>query len=160
MRFSSPGPHPGLEFSSPQWQANMPCPACRNCSPIGEGSNRACPSIRDEGFPLLHHTKERRRVTTNLRPPTFESGAAQALIQDVITQAHPNIFGSLSRVGHTSTRSSFSGCTSPRVFTKIAEAALTTLREVALGYLDDWLILAHSQDLLCAHRIRVGAQTP
>ncbi|XP_051569805.1 uncharacterized protein LOC127450090 [Myxocyprinus asiaticus] len=44
---------------------------------------------------------------------------------------------------------------SPRVFTKVAEAALAPLREVGiriLNYLDDWLILAHSQDMLCAHR--------
>ncbi len=44
---------------------------------------------------------------------------------------------------------------SPRVFTKIAEAALAPLREVGiciLNYLDDWLILAHSRELVCAHR--------
>ncbi|KAL0187588.1 hypothetical protein M9458_014687, partial [Cirrhinus mrigala] len=44
---------------------------------------------------------------------------------------------------------------SPRVFTKVTEAALAPLREVGiriLNYLDDWLILAHSWDLVCAHR--------
>ncbi|KAL0163506.1 hypothetical protein M9458_039259, partial [Cirrhinus mrigala] len=44
---------------------------------------------------------------------------------------------------------------SPRVFTKVAEAALSPLRERGiriLNYLDDWLILAHSWDLVCAHR--------
>ncbi|KAL0152253.1 hypothetical protein M9458_051976 [Cirrhinus mrigala] len=44
---------------------------------------------------------------------------------------------------------------SPRIFTKVAEAALGPLREVGiriLNYLDDWLILAHSWDLVCAHR--------
>lgn len=44
---------------------------------------------------------------------------------------------------------------SPHIFTKIAEAALAPLREVGihiLNYLDDWLILAHSRELLCAHR--------
>ncbi|KAL0187989.1 hypothetical protein M9458_015088, partial [Cirrhinus mrigala] len=44
---------------------------------------------------------------------------------------------------------------SPRVFTKVAEAALSPLREMGiriLDYLDDWLILAHSWDLVCAHR--------
>ncbi|KAI2653488.1 Transposon Ty3-G Gag-Pol polyprotein [Labeo rohita] len=44
---------------------------------------------------------------------------------------------------------------SPRVFTKVAEAALSPLREMGvriLNYLDDWLILAHSWDLVCAHR--------
>lgn len=45
---------------------------------------------------------------------------------------------------------------SPRVFTKGAEAALAPLREVAihiLNCLDDWLILAQSQHLLCAHLV-------
>lgn len=45
---------------------------------------------------------------------------------------------------------------SPRVFTKGAEAALAPLREVAihiLNGLDDWLILAQSQHLLCAHLV-------
>ncbi|XP_057183479.1 uncharacterized protein LOC130550118 isoform X1 [Triplophysa rosa] len=44
---------------------------------------------------------------------------------------------------------------SPRVFTKVVEAALLPLREEGvrvLNYLDDWLILAHLQDLLCTHR--------
>ncbi|XDV46685.1 hypothetical protein PO909_014527 [Leuciscus waleckii] len=44
---------------------------------------------------------------------------------------------------------------SPHVFTKVVEAALAQLREVGiriLNYLDYWLILAHSRDLLCEHR--------
>ncbi len=45
---------------------------------------------------------------------------------------------------------------SPRVFPKVAEAALVPLREQGtehiLNYLDDWLILAQSQDQLCEHR--------
>ncbi len=44
----------------------------------------------------------------------------------------------------------------PRVFTKVAEAALVPLREQGvriLNYLDDWLILAQSQDQLCEHRV-------
>ncbi|KAI2668058.1 ORF V: Enzymatic polyprotein [Labeo rohita] len=44
---------------------------------------------------------------------------------------------------------------SPRVFTKVAEAALSPLREMGiriLNYLDDWLILAHSLDTVCVHR--------
>ncbi|KAI2665918.1 Transposon Ty3-G Gag-Pol polyprotein [Labeo rohita] len=43
---------------------------------------------------------------------------------------------------------------SPCVFTKVAEAALAPLREVGfriLNYLDNWIILAHSWDLVCAH---------
>ncbi|KAL0190893.1 hypothetical protein M9458_013591, partial [Cirrhinus mrigala] len=44
---------------------------------------------------------------------------------------------------------------SPRVFTKLAEGALSPLWEKGihiLNYLDDWLIIAHSRDLLCEHR--------
>ncbi len=44
---------------------------------------------------------------------------------------------------------------SPRVFTKVVEAALVPLREAGiriLNYLDDWLILAQSRTLLCEHR--------
>ncbi len=44
---------------------------------------------------------------------------------------------------------------SPRVFTKVVEGALTTLREVGvriLNYLDDWLILAQSREQLGDHR--------
>ncbi|KAL0147058.1 hypothetical protein M9458_057582, partial [Cirrhinus mrigala] len=44
---------------------------------------------------------------------------------------------------------------SPRVFTKVAEGALNPLwrRGIRiLNYLDDWLIMAHSRDLLCEHR--------
>ncbi|KAL0152047.1 hypothetical protein M9458_052651, partial [Cirrhinus mrigala] len=36
---------------------------------------------------------------------------------------------------------------SPRVFTKVAEGRIRIL-----NYLDDWLIMAHSRDLLCEHR--------
>ncbi|KAI2645630.1 Transposon Ty3-I Gag-Pol polyprotein [Labeo rohita] len=44
---------------------------------------------------------------------------------------------------------------SPRVFTKVTEGALTPLWRKGvriLNYLDDWLIIAHSRDLLCKHR--------
>ncbi len=44
---------------------------------------------------------------------------------------------------------------SPRVFTKVVEAALVPLREqgvLILNYLDDWLILAQSRKQLSAHR--------
>ncbi len=47
---------------------------------------------------------------------------------------------------------------SPRVFTKVVEAALVPLREAGiriLNYLDDWLILAQSRALLCEHRYMV-----
>ncbi len=52
------------------------------------------------------------------------------------------------------------------VFTKVAEAALVPLREHGvriLNYLDDWLILAPSQDQLCEHRdlgLRVQIPSP
>ncbi len=51
---------------------------------------------------------------------------------------------------------------SPRVFTKVAEAALVPLREQGvriLNYLDDWLILAQScehRDLVLSHLSQLG----
>ncbi|KAL0168633.1 hypothetical protein M9458_036855, partial [Cirrhinus mrigala] len=42
-----------------------------------------------------------------------------------------------------------------RVFTKVTEAALSPLWRMGiriLNYLDDWLLIAHSRDLLCEHR--------
>ncbi len=44
---------------------------------------------------------------------------------------------------------------SPRVFTKVVEGALVSMREQGiriLNYLDDWLILAQSREQLCEHR--------
>ncbi|KAI2668407.1 ORF V: Enzymatic polyprotein [Labeo rohita] len=44
---------------------------------------------------------------------------------------------------------------SPRVFTKVAEAALSPLWQTGiriLNYLDDWLLIAHLRDLLCEQR--------
>ncbi|KAI2644361.1 ORF V: Enzymatic polyprotein [Labeo rohita] len=44
---------------------------------------------------------------------------------------------------------------SPRIFTKVAEGALTPLWRKGfsiLNYLNDWLIIAHSRELLCEHR--------
>ncbi|KAI2652818.1 ORF V: Enzymatic polyprotein [Labeo rohita] len=44
---------------------------------------------------------------------------------------------------------------SPRVFTKVAEAALSPLWQTGiriLNYLNDWLLIAHSRDLLCEQR--------
>ncbi|KAL0149356.1 hypothetical protein M9458_055394, partial [Cirrhinus mrigala] len=42
-----------------------------------------------------------------------------------------------------------------RVFTRVTEAALSPLWRMGiriLNYLDDWLLIAHSQDVLCEHR--------
>ncbi|KAI2649176.1 hypothetical protein H4Q32_020398 [Labeo rohita] len=44
---------------------------------------------------------------------------------------------------------------SPRVFTKVAEAALSPLWQTGiriLNYLNDWVLIAHSRDLLCEQR--------
>ncbi len=51
-----------------------PCLACRNCSPAGEGCDRAGPSSRYEVRvcqSLLHCAQEKRRVTTNLGSASF-----------------------------------------------------------------------------------------
>ncbi|KAI2648645.1 ORF V: Enzymatic polyprotein [Labeo rohita] len=61
-----------------------------------------------------------------------------------------------SRVEHISTKSSPLACPCPpRFFTKLTEGALAPLWSQGiciLNYLDNWLIIAHSRDLLCQHR--------
>ncbi|KAL0149087.1 hypothetical protein M9458_055608, partial [Cirrhinus mrigala] len=51
-------------------------------------------------------------------------------------------------------------CPSPRVFTKVTEAALSPLWQMGiriLNYLDDWLLIAHS-DLVLRHLSHLGLQ--
>ncbi len=65
------------------------CPACRDCGPLGEGCNIACPSSRDEfGFlqSLFHRTQE---VTANPGSASLESVPAQAYVQDADAETHP-----------------------------------------------------------------------
>ncbi len=133
---------------------------------------------------LLHRTQERRWVTTNLGPACSEPGPSQApfrmLTQRRIFQCiRPfDWFAAIDLKDayfHVSIlprhrpflRFAFEGrayqykvlpfglSLSPRVFTKVLEAALVPLREAGirvLNYLDDWLILAQSRALLCEHR--------
>ncbi len=135
--------------------------------------------------PLLHRTQERRWVTTNPGPARSEPGPSQAPVQDVdcrdasFNASVPSI-GLQQSTWRTAyfhvsilprhrpfLRFAFEGrayqykalpfglSLSPRVFTKVVEAALVPLREAGiriLNYLDDWLILAQSRALLCEHR--------
>ncbi len=135
--------------------------------------------------PVLHRTQERRWVTTNLGPARPEPGPSQAPVQDADAETHFSMHPSVRLVRSdrpegrvlscldppsTQTVSSlfafegrayqykvlpFGLSLSPRVFTKVVEAALVPLREAGirvLNYLDDWLILAQSRALLCEHR--------
>ncbi len=74
---------------------------CRSRGPTGEGRDRAGPSSRDEVRvlqPLLHRTKERRWVTTNLGPACSEPGPSQAPVQDVDAETHLSMRPSLRLV--------------------------------------------------------------
>ncbi len=82
-------------------EPGCPCLACRSRGPTGEGRDTAGPSARDEVRvlqPLLHHTQERRWVTTNLGPARSEPGPSQAPVQDVDAVTHLSMRPSLRLV--------------------------------------------------------------
>ncbi|KAI2645552.1 ORF V: Enzymatic polyprotein [Labeo rohita] len=130
------------------------CPACGGCSPTGEGCNRACPSSRDEVKvlqSLLHRAQKELWVKTHPGSSSFESVPSRAAVQNAHDEAHANMHPSpgLYKV------LPFGLSLSPRVFTKVTEAALSPLWRMGiriLNYLDDWLLIAHSRDVLCEHR--------
>ncbi len=159
-------------------EQGCPCLACRSRGPTGEGRDRAGPSSRDEVRvlqPLLHRTQERRWVTTNPGPARSEPGPSQAPVQDVdafdwfaaidlkdayfhvsiLPRHRPFLRFAFEGRAYQYKALPFGLSLSPRVFTKVVEAALVPLREAGiriLNYLDDWLILAQSRALLCEHR--------
>ncbi len=134
--------------------------------------------------PLLHCAQERWWVTTDLGSASFEPCTSQAAVKDVEAETHfwmrpsPRLVCSdrpegrvLSCLDPPATQAipafrvrgtgvsvqgpALRAVLSPRVFTKVVEAALVPLREQGvriLNYLDDWLILAQSRKQLSAHR--------
>ncbi len=134
--------------------------------------------------PLLHCAQERWWVTADLGSASFEPCTSQAAVQDVDAETHfwmrpsPRLVCSnrpegrvLSCLDPPATQAipafrvrgtgvsvqgpALRAAPSPRVFTKVGEAALVPLREQGvriLNYLDDWLILAQSRKQLSAHR--------
>ncbi|KAL0161814.1 hypothetical protein M9458_041210, partial [Cirrhinus mrigala] len=73
-----------------------------------------------------------------LRPPRSKNNLLRLRLSPIIRALPPDVVA-----------------LSPRVFTKVAEGALNPLWRKGiriLNYLDDWLIMAHSRDLLCEHR--------
>ncbi len=183
---------PGVPLSSGasgslQSRPSMPCLACGNRSPAGEGCDRTGPSSRYEvGVlqPLLHCAQEKRWVTTDLGSASFVPCTAQDAVQDVDAETHfrvrpsprlvcsidlkdayihvlilpwhrPFLQFAFERRAYQYKVLPFGLSLSPRVFTKVVEAALVPLRERGvriLNYLDDWLILAQSREQLCAHK--------
>ncbi len=128
--------------------------------------------------------KKRRWVETNLGSARPEPGPSQASVQDAHAETYLRMHPSprlvcsdrpegrvlpcvdpsapqaipavcVRRTAYQYKVLPFGLSLSPRVFTKVAEAALVPMREQGvriLNYLDDWLILAQSQDQLCEHR--------
>ncbi len=155
-------------------------PAGEGCDRTGPSSRYEVGVLQ----PLLHCAQEKRWVTTDLGSASFEPCTSQAAVQDDDAETHfrvrpsPRLVCSdrpegrvLSCLNPPTTQAipairvrgsayqykvlPFGLSLSPRVFTKVAEAALVPLRERGvriLNYLDDWLILAQSREQLCAHR--------
>ncbi len=160
----------------------MPMTCERNLCPTGEGRDGTGPSSRYEGRgfqPLLHCAQEKQWVTTNLGSAHLDAQDAHAeprlrmhpspsSVCSIDLKTRTSMCRSFRATGHSCGLRSkdairsisvqvlpFGLSLSPRVFTKVAEAALVPLREQGvriLNYLDDWLILAQSQDQLCEHR--------
>ncbi len=134
--------------------------------------------------PLLHRTQERRWVTTNPGPGVlnralhklpFRMLTQRRIFQcvrpldwfaaidlkdayfhvSILPRHRPFLRFAFEGRAYQYKALPFGLSLSPRVFTKVVEAALVPLREAGiriLNYLDDWLILAQSRALLCEHR--------
>ncbi len=157
----------------------MPMTCERNLCPTGEGRDGTGPSSRYEGRifqHLLHCAQEKRWVMTNLGSAHLDAQDADA---EPRLRMHPSpssvcsidlktrtsmcryfratgySCGSRSKDEHISTGPALRAVPIAPCLHEVAEAALVPLREQGvriLNYLDDWLILAQSQDQLCKHR--------
>ncbi|XP_073769002.1 uncharacterized protein [Danio rerio] len=160
------------------------CPPGEGCNRAGTSSRDGEQVLQ----PILHRTQKERWVTANPRSARFEPLPFRMLTQKRILRCvrpqdwfaaidlkdayfHVSI---LSR-HRQFLRFAFKGrawqykvlpfglSLSPRVFTKLTEGALAPLRLAGiriLNYLDVWLILAHSQEQLTAHRDEVLRHPP
>ncbi len=130
--------------------------------------------------PLLHCAQERWWVTTDLGSASFEPCTSVMLTQkrifgcvrpldwfaaidlkdayfhvSILPRHRPFLRFAFEGQAYQYKVLPFGLSLSPRVFTKVVEAALVPLREQGvriLNYLDDWLILAQSRKQLSAHR--------
>ncbi|KAI2654619.1 ORF V: Enzymatic polyprotein [Labeo rohita] len=130
----------------------------------------ACPSSRDEvGVlqPLLHRAQEERlpfKMLTSRRILScvrHQDWFAAIDLKDayfhvsILPRHRPFLRFAFEGRAYQYKVLPFGLSLSPRVFTKVAEGALNPLWRKGvriLNYLDDWLIMAHSRDLLCEHR--------
>ncbi|KAI2666668.1 enzymatic polyprotein [Labeo rohita] len=162
------------ETSSPGKRDRLTCPGPHSTRErvLDSASTRQTAttwSIKEQ-FPsslgVMHSTSGPLYDGQMLCPPFRTCGHTPTLFPHVLTQrAHSDdlpsqadpLFGSFAFEGRAYQYKvlPFGLSLSPGVFTKVAEAALAPLREMGiriLNYLDDWLILAHSWDLVCIHR--------
>ncbi|KAI2647506.1 ORF V: Enzymatic polyprotein [Labeo rohita] len=170
---------------SPDWQPDVELAAGeRRCRPhLRDQPGTPAAELRgvpDAGNPEVEGIALWGTTTSS----SSESVPSQAAVQNSHDEAHANMHPSpglvcshrpegrvLSRLDSTSTQTLPTVCfegrayqykvlpfglsLSPRVFTKVTEAALSPLwrRGIRiLNYLDDWLLIAHSRDVLCEHR--------
>ncbi len=153
MRFSSPGVLPSSGAStSQQWRQPMPMTCERNLCPTGEGRDGTGPSSRYEGRvfqPLLHCAQEKRWVTTNLGSAHLDAQDAHAeprlrmhpspsSVCSIDLKTRTSMCRSFRTTGHHRSISvqvlPFGLSLSPRVFTKVAEAALVPWENRACAF--------------------------
>ncbi len=184
MRLSSPGVPPSSGAStSPLCEAAMPLSYGKRSKSSWRRRVDLIPpaNVKAEFYsPYFIVPKKGGRVTANLGLADLEPGSAQAPVQDVNakTSASWDWFAAINLKDayfHVSILLRhrpflrfafvirayqykvlpFGLSLSPRIFTKVAEAAIVPLRECGiriLNYLDDWQILAQSRDQLCKPR--------
>ncbi len=180
MRFSSPGVLPSSGAStSQQWRQPMPMTCERNLCPTGEGRDGTGPSSRYEGRvfqPLLHCAQEKRWVTTNLGSAHLDAQDAHAeprlrmhpspsSVCSIDLKTRTSMCRSFRATGHScglrskdehiSTGPALRAVPIAPCLHESSGGSPCSLERQGvriLNYLDDWLILAQSQDQLCEHR--------
>ncbi|KAI2660953.1 Gag-Pol polyprotein [Labeo rohita] len=131
------------------------CPACGDCGSPGEGCNQAVPPAE---MKLPFKMLTAKRILSCIR---HQDWFAAIDLKDayfhvsILPRHRPFLRVAFEGRAYQYKVLPFGLALSPRIFTKLAEGTLFPLWERGIGilnYLDDWLIIAHSRDLLCEHR--------